>query len=396
MGRPRREPLKTTLGAAAPKLSAEEEIAAVKLEADQQRNLAQTTLYRCLRCGVGTLNPKDHFFLSSSPMYKENKGFVPICKACFKEIYTEILDKFGDADLALKACCHYLDWAYDPVIARKAREAKSSFPLAEYSKRIGASRFSKQTYVDTMYLRITNSAPTAVETREKLEQMWDQTSLQNMQFIKNTVGYDPFSDDNLSSSDRKFLFNTMAGYCPDSSVADDSHKLQSIINIVQLQLQVHKIGEQINQELAKYPIDADKVDDYTTIQKNLYQSINTMAKENGISASGSGGVKPANTLTQKMKKLQEEGFDEIEVNMFNIEQSKALQTIADISMHSIIKELQLEANDYAEIRAEQVEIINKLRAERDKAVEENRILRNEKILYEAEQEEYKRSRQKSQ
>lgn len=387
----RRSP-KTTPVAASPDLALEKTMAAGAVGAEQQEKLSAAHLYKCVRCGASTLRPKDKFFLSpTSVLYIANEGYVPICKTCMQELYSALLNKYSSPDTAIQVCCHYLDWPYDAAIARKARDNSTTFPLPIYYRSICSSRFAQQTFVDTLQTQAPSSTKQA---RAKVEQNWDRESLQNMGYIKNIVGYDPFDDESFTSTDRKFLFNTMAGYCPDSTVSSDSHKLQSILNIVKLQLQAYKVGEQINQVLAHHPIDVERMNDYTNIQKNLHQSINTMAKENGISASGNGGVKPANTLTERMKLLKEEGFEAIEVNMFNVEQSEMFQKIADISINSIIKELQFEDNDYSEILSEQLAHISTLTQEHDTAVEELRVLENKMIAREEEFKEYEKQKNK--
>ena len=322
-------------------------------------------------------------------MYTANGGYVPICKSCMQELYTYAFDvSGGDVELAIQICCHYLDWPFNPVIANKAKEAKISYPLQEYSNRIVHSRDKDKDFGQTLVFRIKNEDKVAADERAAAEKKWDTASLKNMAYVKKIVGYDPFDDTSLTSEDRMYLFNTMAGYCPDDSIIDDSHRLQSILNIVNLQLQAHKVGEQISREFAKSPISPHTIDSFTKIQKDLFQSINSMAKENGVSASSAGAAKPVNTLTERMKVLKEQGFDAIEVNMFNIEQSKCFQKIADISLHSMIKELRLEDNDYSEMQAEQLELITKLTNERDKLAEELRLLKNEKKMKEFEIEQY--------
>lgn len=367
----------------------EEQFASNASSAQQHSKINSTPIYVCLRCGVKTIDPKNHFFLAGNPdLYTANGGYVPLCKSCMQELYTKAFDVAGDVELAIQICCHYLDWPFNPAIANKAKDARISYPLQEYNNRILHSRDKGKDFGETIVFRIKNEDKDAIAQRAADEKKWDRDSRVNMSYVKKIVGYDPFADDSLTSEDRKYLFNTMAGYCPDDSITEDSHRLQSILNIVSLQLQAHKVGEQINREFAKSPINAQAIDSFTKVQKDLYQSINSMAKENGVSVSSAGASKPVNTLTERMKMLKEQKFEDIEVNMFNIEQSKCFQKIAEISMHAAIKELQLEDNDYSDMLAEQTELVAKLTNERDTLAEELRLLKNQKILNQYELDRY--------
>ena len=65
--------------------------------------------------------------------------------------------------------------------------------------------------------------------------------------------------------------------------------------------------------------------------------------------------------------------------MFDIRTSECMKQIADLSNQSIMEQLTLDANDYAEMLKEQRELIGKLQSESDELSEENRMLKNKVI-----------------
>lgn len=361
-------------------LAASREGSGLRRQIERKQDPIETPVYTCLRCGKSALKPEEHFYrIRTSTLYLSNDYYVPLCKTCLKNIYNEYVKKYDDVDIAFALCCAVLDIAYVPHVARNAIEEKPDSPIGLYLSRIAMTPHSELTYGDSYVKSLYETGDAKVAIREKQEKKWDDESLQNMQYIKNIVAYDPFEDESYTSADRKFLFNTMAGYCPDSTIASDSHKLQSILNIVKVQLQAHKVSELLSEELTKEPPDQRRIEGYTKTQKELYASINTMAKENGISA-GSGAVKSITTLTERMRKLQEEDFEDIEFNLFSVEHSEALKACAQISAESIFKELQLDGADYTEIITKQRDLIEKLSKENSELSEDLRIYKNKEAL----------------
>lgn len=100
-------------------------------------------------------------------------------------------------------------------------------------------------------------------------------------------------------------------------------------------------------------------------------------QDNNISSAYSKNTKVGeNTLTKKMKKLLDDDFEEIRVNLFDIKTSEAMKQVADISNRSIMDQLSLDGNDYTQMLKEQREMIVELTAKTDELKEENRNLKN--------------------
>ena len=77
--------------------------------------------------------------------------------------------------------------------------------------------------------------------------------------------------------------------------------------------------------------------------------------------------------------MAENGYRDIEVNLFDIKTSEAFKQIDQLSNENIANQLTLDNNDYSEIVKEQRELIQKYETELDTYKEENRILKNKLI-----------------
>ena len=80
-----------------------------------------------------------------------------------------------------------------------------------------------------------------------------------------------------------------------------------------------------------------------------------------------------------MKEMVLNGFDDVKVNLFDIETSEAMKQIADISNRSIMEQLTWDSNDYTEMIKEQREKLLMLQDENGELKEQNRILQNQII-----------------
>lgn len=220
----------------------------------------------------------------------------------------------------------------------------------------------------------------AEEQTPSNEVKWSKKDKQNMKYAISMVGYDPFEDVGLSEFDRKYCFNILAGYCDTPGVAEDGHKMQGVIEITMLYAQVRKITEAMNVELAKLDVDDAKVAKLTSSKSSLLSSINAIAKDNNIASNYNKNSRQGQSaLTSKMKEMEELGFDDIKVNLFDIKTCDAFKQIAEISNQNIANQLTLDSNEYTDIIKEQREIIQKDTLEIDTLKEENRKLKNQII-----------------
>jgi hypothetical protein len=205
----------------------------------------------------------------------------------------------------------------------------------------------------------------------------------NKQDVLRLLQYDPFESEN--DEDKKFLYNKLIDYL-DESTLEDSFKIPVVIEIVKSFNQIDKI----NRGLATITVDPERIANSVGGVKSLIDAKNTMmktilalAKDNGISVNYSNKKsKGAGTLSGIIKKLQEIGLDNAEVNLFNIETCDGMRQVADISNESIKKQLMFDENDYSDMLSQQKEIIEKLDKGNMVLEEENRILKIKLNAYE--------------
>ena len=77
--------------------------------------------------------------------------------------------------------------------------------------------------------------------------------------------------------------------------------------------------------------------------------------------------------------MAENGYRDIEVNLFDIKTSEAFKQIDQLSNENIANQLTLDNNDYSEIVKEQREELLSVTNELEALREENRILKNKII-----------------
>ena len=163
---------------------------------------------------------------------------------------------------------------------------------------------------------------------------------------------------------------------------DDVIKLNSIITIVKLTVQADKINRRIAelQNGSMNDREIGTIKNLTAAQKSMNDSIISLSKESKLSKASSGtSTKGTNTWTGKVKLLKEMDLREEEVNAFDVETCKGMQQVAELSNAAIIKQINLDENDYAGMLTEQRTIITNLRKDKNLAEERMRILYRENV-----------------
>ena len=310
-------------------------------------------------------------------MWNLSERRVLFCKECVDKLMQEYTQRYGEKT-ALIILLALLDMPFYASTYKGIIENNNMFNVGLYIRMLNGRQYQYQTFANTIVgdeLSKTDS-----EVKEERESKWSKSDKQNMAFSISVVGYDPFDNCGMSEEDRKYCFNILAGYCDADGIREDGHKIQSVIQITQSQLQCRKLDEFLNQELLGSRPDDARVKTLSATKSALLTSIAKMAADNNISSaynksSGAG----RNTFTQKMKEMESDGFESIKVNMFDISTSDAMKQVADLSNRSILEQLTWDANDYTDLVKDQRESIQKLQAELEKNREELRVAKNRLI-----------------
>lgn len=349
--------------------------------------------------------PLSKFYMSNSPLHSLDKK-TPICKDCtinnsinletgeidevkFKKILMQ-LDKPFYKDSIISARNQYL--AEHSFVTEEEANYKGADIIKIYMKNVASLRqLSSKSYSDserdgfiqknsTVIVQEKTTKNNTPSSEKDLEIKWSKKDKQNMKYVISMLGYDPYEEVGLSESDRKYCFNILSGYFDTDGIAEDGHKMQSVIEIAMLYCQCKKITEAINIELSKDDSNDSKVQKLTASKSSLLASISTIAKDNNIASNYNKNSKQGqNSLSSKMKEMEENGFSDIKVNFFDIKTSEAFRQIDEISNNNIANQLTLDSNEYTEIVKEQREMIQEYTAQIDTLTEENRKLKNQII-----------------
>lgn len=355
------------------------------------------------------------FYKSSSPLFSLDKC-VPICITCVKK---EVINDEGTVnENKLKTMCQRLDKPYytdeldsaflqckkehgylsDDEVAKYGNEI-----IGFYFKNINTLRQNKnKSFVDSekdgfVHKTVNTNAQNKKEQtiqrysdikrndkpqtpKQNSDVKWTKEDKQNMKYIISKLGYDPFEDVGLDEFDRKYCFNLLSGYFDTPGILEDGHKKQCVIEITMSYCQCRKITDELNTELSKPDSNEKRITSLTNAKSSLLSSIATIAKDNNISSNyNKNSNQGQDSISSMMKEMEKNGFQEIQVNLFDIKTSEAFKQIDDISNQNIANQLTLDNNEYSDIIKEQRDIIKNLESEVDRLKEENRNLKNQII-----------------
>lgn len=359
----------------------------------------------------------DGFYISKSPLFSIDER-LPVCKECIADMCID--NTTGEInEVELNKTCRKFDKPYyknDLMSAYEQFEREHSYIdhdeikkygrdiIKLYFKNVSMRQCINKSYEDSesdgfihrntntnrqktkeienVFADVNNKTPknNAQDSEDNKSVKWSKKDKQNMNYVLSTVGYDPFDDLELSEADRKYCFNIMAGYCDTDGIVEDGNKMQGVIEMTNMYCQCKNFTAAINAEMNKDNPDDQKVTRLTNSKTSMLSSISTIAKDNNISSNYNKNSKQGqNSLTSKMKEMEENDFEMIKVNLFDIKTSEAFKQIADLSNQSIMDQLTFDNNDYTEIVKEQRETIQSNDLEIETLKEENRNLKNKII-----------------
>lgn len=318
----------------------------------------------------------DLFYKSQSPKHEVFGGYCPYCKDCLKKlVYQKGIFDVEKLKFVLK---HYLDKPFFNDIFQNVLMAETKNHLGIYIKQLNLRKKGKiLTWKDGEREDI--DSINGKENDNKKNKI-DKKTKEHIEIAKKDVikllGYDPFV--NEPEEDKYKLYNSLIDYL-DESTLEDSFKIPTVIQIVKTFNQVDKIDNALTEYMndkSNIVNSASSINTLFGAKKNMLASILNMAKDNGISVNHSlNKSKGAGTLTGTIKKLQDLGFSEAEVNLFDIETCDGMQQVANASNKSISQQLMFDENDYTEMIKEQKILIEKFQNKADKLEEENRNLK---------------------
>jgi hypothetical protein len=341
------------------------------------------TKFTCNMCGK--LKDASDFYKSTDPLC--TTGVTRICKMCAAKLaYSEDLkgNKKAPDEQSVQLALRYLDKPffqklYDESIL-EAANTMSGRPKnntwTSYIKNISMPQYNTLTWKDGDCGNSSTLLPSigSVDNSDEVKKMYKT----NKRTVISALGYDPF--ESAADADKPLMYGKLVGFL-DESTQDDELKLGACVEIVHSLNQSEKINTVIN-ALQKTPESIIKnsatIKALEATKKDIMKTTLDLARDNGISIKHSNrNTKGAHTLTGKLKMLKQSDLRSKEMNLFDINTAEGMKQVAELSFEAIMKQINPDENDFAEMVRTQAEMIKELQNKCDVAEEEARIYRRE-------------------
>ena len=359
----------------------------VKKKAMTTKEEAATEKFLCYCCG--NEKKRSDFYKSSDPF--NSVGVTPYCKNCLEEIarnYNSKTKQFGDVTKqSLMLACERADvpyleklWdaSYNEVHDPSLKQPKTNV-WAAYIKNVKMPQYNGMRWRDGDLFKEGNGEEIK-NTEETLERSLTPEVLDeyktNKRDIIRLIGYDPFANYPVEQ-DLPVLYAQLISFI-DEETKNDGMKMNAVIQIVQAFNQIQKLNDAINElsaDTQKLNANNGTIKQHADTISKLLSGANALAKDNGLSVNfNNSKSKGQNTLTGKMKELDQIGFRDAKINMYDIDYCKGMQQVAEISAKAQIDQIGFDENIMSEINNIRRELVDDLQKQRDKAVERARVL----------------------
>lgn len=353
-----------------------------KLTQGQKRGLANKASGDVIKC----VHHGKELSVKNDNYYKVNKGsifkameYIPVCKECVKKIYANYYHQFGkDYIQAMYMTCRKLDVKFDLSTCEGAINRASgdgSNIVGNYFSMINGlqQNIHPSSFDDSDQITIKESFEDLVN-KIKSSGKLDAEDKRNLKDIKKKLGYDPFEGSGYSEYQLGKMYQELVSYLEDDELVGDAWKLNVILQIIQNNQQIRDTDlfiSLLSNNIENFKDNIATLSSMNTTKQKLIDSNMKIYKENGWITSDTTG---RSKLSGMMKKYKDYGFDEIEVNYFDMMTSEAIKTIFDISHTSILETLNFESDEIKEMFNEQRKLIREKDDEIAKIFEEKRQL----------------------
>lgn len=109
------------------------------------------TKFFCTRCPRSFTKQKSNFPASQSPLYKENGGYLPVCRHCVEEMYQHYKTVFDDEQAAIRRICMKFDiyWS-DRIYKMLNKTSTTGSRVQSYISKSNLYQFVGKTFDDTL------------------------------------------------------------------------------------------------------------------------------------------------------------------------------------------------------------------------------------------------------
>ena len=338
---------------------------------------------------------KGEFYMSSDPLVLT--GITTMCKDCAKKIalnWDERTQQFGNCTKAsvqealIRLDKPFLNKIWDSSYlewANQESQLRRTTIWDAYIKNIGMVQYRGMRWQDSdifdVYVEKAKSAAKIEIGKENRESNINAEDINeayktNKKDVIRMTGYDPFANYPIEE-DKPLLYAQVVSFI-DEETKNDGMKMNAVIQIVKSFNQISKINDAIDElssDTMKLNNNNGTIKQLADTVSKLLSGANALAKDNGISVNfNNSKSKGQNTLTGKMKELDQIGFRDAKINMYDIDYCRGMQQVAEISAKAQIDQIGFDENVMDEIQGIRRELVESLTKERDKAVERARVL----------------------
>lgn len=358
-----------------------------------KKTAADDKKYLCPYCNKE--KKKSEFYMSSDPLVLT--GITTMCKDCAKKIalnWDERTQQFGNCTKAsvqealIRLDKPFLNKIWDSSYlewANQESQLRRTTIWDAYIKNIGMVQYRGMRWQDSdifdVYVEKAKSAAKIEIGKENRELNINAEDINeayktNKKDVIRMTGYDPFANYPIEE-DKPLLYAQVVSFI-DEETKNDGMKMNAVIQIVKSFNQISKINDAIDElssDTMKLNNNNGTIKQLADTVSKLLSGANALAKDNGISVNfNNNKSKGQNTLTGKMKELDQIGFRDAKINMYDIDYCKGMQQVAEISAKAQVDQIGFDENVIDEIQGIRRDLVESLTKERDKAVERARVL----------------------
>ena len=179
----------------------------------------------------------------------------------------------------------------------------------------------------------------------------------NRMQVISILGYDPFKND--PNDERPQLYRDLAGMLSEA-MRKDVPKQKAAVEVVRNYANINRYQKKVTEIMKLAEIDdktQKELDSLLQVISKIQTNVNQTTKENGFTGGKSLGSSGRGMLSDVMIQCEEQGYDPGVTNFYDVLTSKSIGEVADISWRSMLNQVLLSDTDYADVLADQANLV---------------------------------------
>lgn len=322
--------------------------------------------------------------INNEPLSDEDSGIADLDK---NNRYSVLYLYHKDHRKAMFQFCYEYNIFFDNYLVDILIEKdESKLPLS-YVNEINNN--NKRYEDKTFFSQIKQENFEKIYSEDLLQLYLSEEVLRNRKQCIEIMGDDPFKNPRFIEKNLRYLpklYRDLTEMLSDGNgMRMPKAKKEAAVQIVNNYLSIEKYREQLTELTDQGVFDDEtqkKIDQCQTIISKIQTSINQTSAQNGFSGGKIIGSNGRGTLSDVMKMVDEKNYDKGVANFYDIETSKSIQKVADISFAALFHQVKLQDSDYTDILARQLQIVKDSQLLAKKAEEELRLVREKLVKQE--------------